>query len=110
MRFAGDSAREQRLARARRANEQDALGNFCAKGFIALGILQKVDHLLQLVLRLVTTRDVVERHLRLGIHHQPRAAFPKAQDRFAGASQTAAQERPQQQHESDRDDPGQHHL
>src|SRR5207248_5021875 len=47
-RFARDCASEKRLARARRTDEQHALGNVSAETRIALGILEEADDFLQL--------------------------------------------------------------
>src|SRR5919107_61111 len=62
--FAGHRAREQRLSRARWADEQTALRQTAPELGELLRILQELDDLLQLLLRLVGAGHVGERHLR----------------------------------------------
>ena len=56
--------REQRLAGARRADQQHALRRGAAQARVLLGILQEIDDLDQLVLGFVDAGDVVERDPR----------------------------------------------
>ena len=56
VRLAGDGAREQRLARAGRTDQQHALGNPAAQVGVFLRVLQELDDLLQLVLRFFDAR------------------------------------------------------
>ena len=66
--FAGDRPREQRLAGARRADEQHALGNAPADGREAFRLAQEVDDLLHFFLRFVHAGDIREGHRRrLGV-------------------------------------------
>ena len=59
--FAGDGAREQRLAGARRADEQHALRESCRRCVVYFfGCLQELDDLAQLLLGLVDAGDVAE--------------------------------------------------
>jgi hypothetical protein len=60
-RFPRDRAREQRLAGSGRADEQDALRNPSADLREAAGLAEEVHQLLDLFLRLVHARHVVER-------------------------------------------------
>ena len=85
-RLAGDRPRQQRLAGARRADEQNALGHARAEPAVGLRIPQEGNHLLQLELGLVDARDVLERHLGVGLdidlgarladRHQPAEPLP----------------------------------
>ena len=68
-RLAGHGTREQRLAGARRAVEQDALGNARAESLELLGVLQELLDLVELLDRLVDTRHVAEGDLRGGRRH-----------------------------------------
>jgi len=61
VRLARDGPGEERLARARRAHQQDALGEPTAEPLVLLGILEEVDDLDELRLRLVDAGDVAER-------------------------------------------------
>ena len=63
VRLARDGAREQRLAGARRAAEQDAVRDARAEPAVLLRVAQEVDDLGQLLLRLVDAGDVGERDL-----------------------------------------------
>ncbi len=58
--LAGDGARQQRLAGAGRAGEQDALGDHRAEAAVPVRVAQEVDDLDELVLGLVDAGDVVE--------------------------------------------------
>ena len=60
-RLAGHGTGEQRLARARRPDEQDALRRFCAQIRVAAGVLEVVADLAQLDQRLGRTGDIAER-------------------------------------------------
>ena len=60
--LAGHGAREQRLARPRRPVEQHATRDARAQALVALGVLEEVDDLDELVLGLVDAGDVVEGH------------------------------------------------
>src|SRR6187431_1658648 len=73
--LAGDGAGEQRLAGAGRAHEQHALGDAATELLELLRLLQELDDLLELFLRLVDTGDVLERHLLLRARGQLRAAL-----------------------------------
>src|SRR5215472_12382540 len=65
VRFAGNGAREQRLARSGRAHQQDALGNAPAEFLEFLRLLEELDNLLELFLRFIDAGDVFERDLIL---------------------------------------------
>jgi len=56
--FARNGPGQQRFTRARRANEQRALGQLCAYFGVLCRLMQKVDYLLQCVLGLVLARNV----------------------------------------------------
>ena len=62
--LAGDRFREQRLAGARRADEQHALRRRAAQARVALGRFEEIDDLDELVLGFVDAGDVVERDSR----------------------------------------------
>ena len=62
--LAGDGAGQQRLAGARRAVEQHALGDPGAERLELLGVLQELLDLVELLDRLVDPRDVAEGDLR----------------------------------------------
>src|SRR6185503_10271048 len=66
-RLAGDRAREQGLAGARRSHHQDALGDPSAEPRELLGVLEEGDDLLDLVLGLLDAGNVLERHAVLVI-------------------------------------------
>jgi hypothetical protein len=58
--LAGHGARQQRLAGAGRADQQHALGDLGADAQVLLRVLQEVDDLLELLLRLGVAGDVVK--------------------------------------------------
>src|SRR5262249_59824721 len=57
--------RQQRLAGARRTDQEDALRQLAAEQSVLSRLLQELDDLLQLLLGLVLPRDVLERDARL---------------------------------------------
>ena len=65
VRLTGDRARGQRLAGARRADEQHAAGNASAELLELLRIAQEFHDLLQVFLCLVDARDILEGHAAL---------------------------------------------
>ena len=58
--LAGDGLRQQRLARARRPDQEHALGQLAAQLGEPLGVLKELDHLLDLLLSLVQPGHVGE--------------------------------------------------
>src|SRR5690606_41396514 len=70
-----DGAGEQRLAGARLSNEEHALRDAAAKLLELLRLLQEIDDLLELLLRLVYPGDVLEGDLLLRARRQLRAAL-----------------------------------
>ena len=85
VRLSGDRSRQQRLAGARRADQQNALGQPCTEPAVGLRIPQEGDHLLELELGFLDARDIFESHLRVGLdvdlgarladRHQPAQAL-----------------------------------
>jgi hypothetical protein len=92
--FAGDGARDQRLAGAGRADQQHAARNASAEALELAGVAQEFDDLLQILLGLVDARDILEGDaaMRLGQHLGARLAEAH---RLAGAAlHLARQENP----------------
>ncbi len=88
-RFVRGSLREQRLARPGRAVEQNALGDARAEPLELLAVAEELDDLLQLLLRLVRTGDVVPAdrvgrvpldHRRLDLRHERHRAQEQPDD------------------------------
>ena len=79
VRFAGNGARQQGLARSRRPDEQHALRNASAELLEFLRILQEVDDLVKLFLGFVDSGHVLERGLLLLRGQQTRARLAEAQ-------------------------------
>ena len=73
--LAGDGAREQRLAGARRADHQHALGDLAAELLELAGILQEVDDLDDLLLGLIHAGHIGEGHVDLILPEQARPAL-----------------------------------
>ena len=93
LRFAGDRAREQRLARARRADEQHALRDAAAERRVLARVLQELDDLAQLLRGLVHARDVREAHLHVVVRVDLRAAARERHDAALGAAHPPEEER-----------------
>ena len=73
--FARDRLGQQRLAGAGRADQQHAFRHASAEPTVAGGVLEEVDDLLQLVLRLVHAGNVGEGDLRVGLDVDLRLAL-----------------------------------
>ena len=89
--FAGDGARQQRLAGARRPDQQAALGDLAAQPLELLRVLQEVDDLLELGLGLVDAGDVLEGDAAVLLGQQASARLAEAHG-AAGAALHLAQE------------------
>ena len=97
VRLAGDRAREQRLAGAGRARQQHAVRHPAAEAPVALRVLQEVDDLGQLGLRLVDAGDVGEGDAdRLRVDAARLRAAEAAERAHPAAAAAAA---PREQHE-----------
>src|SRR5436189_9796 len=70
---------EQRLAGARGADQEGAFGQPAAQPLEFLGILEEVDDLLELLLRLVAPRHVGERDLRRVAREELRLGFSEGE-------------------------------
>ena len=73
--FAGDGAGQQRLAGARRADHEHALGDLAAELLELARVLEEVDDLADLLLGLIHPGDVREGDIDLVLAQQPRAAL-----------------------------------
>ena len=82
--LAGDGAREQGLARARRPHEEDALRDAPAEALELPRVPQEFDDLLEFFLRLVDARDVFEGDPPLFLRQQPGARLAEAHRLAAG--------------------------
>ena len=102
VRFARDRAGEQRLAGARGAHEQHALGDAAAELLELLRFLEELDDLLELFLRLVDAGDVLERHLLLRARRELRAALAERQGLVPAALHLPHDEDPEADHQQDR--------
>ena len=99
--FARDRARDQRLAGARRTDEQRAARDAPAEPLELLRIAQELDDLLEIGLGLVDTRDVLERHTALPLGEQLGPALAEAHGAPGARLHLAHEEHPhrdQQQH------------
>jgi hypothetical protein len=99
--LAGDGAGQQRLAGARRADQQTALRNLAAEALEFLRVLQELDDLLQLLLGLIDAGDVLERHAAGLLRQQARPRLAEAHGLAATRLHLAHEKDPyadQQQH------------
>ena len=92
--FAGDGAREQRLAGAGRADQQQAARNAPAEPLEFAGIAQEFDDLLQIELGLVDTGHVFKGDAAVRLGQKLRPRFAEAERLAAGALHLARQENP----------------
>ena len=93
--LAGDRAREQRLAGARRPVEQHALGYAGAERLELLRVLEELLDLVQLLDRLVDARDVAEGDLRRVDRHPLGARLAERHDLRAAALHLVHEEDPE---------------
>ena len=84
-RLARDSFGEQRLARARRAEQQHAFRDARAELVVLLRMLEEFDDFLQLLLRLVGPSDILEVDLHLVAAAHARPALAEVHDAAAAA-------------------------
>ena len=92
--FAGDRARDQRLAGAGRADQQHAARNLAAEALEFSGVAQELDDLLQVLLGLVDAGDVLERDAAMRLGEQLGARLAEAERLAAGALHLPRQEYP----------------
>jgi hypothetical protein len=100
--FAGDGARQQGLAGARRADQQYALGNASAQLLELLRLTQEFDDFLQLFLGFFHAGHVFEGDLLLLRGVQPRAALAEAQGLVAAALHLPHHENPEGENHDER--------
>ena len=103
----GDGARQQRLARAWRSDEEHAARDARAELVELLGVFEELDDFLQLSLSLVDTGHVLERDDRLVAQEHPRPALAEAEGLVIGALRLTEHEEEQsadQQHRQQRRD------
>ena len=104
--LAGDGAREQRLAGARRPVEQHALGDARAERLELLRVLQELLDLVELLDGLVDPGDVAEGDLRRVHGHPLRARLAEGHDLRPAALHLIDDEQPEQQEDHERQDVG----
>src|SRR5207253_2392722 len=83
-RFTGDGAGEKRLAGARRADQQRALGDLAAQSSELARVLEVLDDLLKLLTSLVDSGDVLKGYAALLFGQHPGAALAEAHRSRAG--------------------------
>ena len=101
IRFAGDGAREQRLAGAGRSHQQHALRDAAAEALELLRIAKVFDDLFQLFLGLVDAGDILEGDATRFLGQHPRLRLAEAHGAPAAGLHLAHEEDPdadQQQH------------
>ncbi len=108
VRLAGDGAREQRLAGARRADQQHAARNPPAEPLELLRVAQELHDLLQVLLGLIDSSDVLERHASVRLRQQLCLGFTESERLAAGALHLAHEENPHGQNEEHREPRHQH--
>ena len=101
-RLAGDGARQQGLAGAGRAVQQDALGDLGADGLELRRVLEELLDLLQLLERLVGARDVGERRLRRVLADELGLGLAELHDPAAAALHLVHEEEQQAEDDEER--------
>ncbi len=100
-RLAGDGAGEQGLAGARRAVEQDALGDLGAHGLELRRLLEELLDLAELLDRLLAARDVAERGLGHVLGDQLGPRLGELHDAAAAAALDLVHQEQEDQHDQD---------
>ena len=103
--LAGDGAGHQRLAGARRPDEQDAARDARAERVELLRVFQELDDFLELRLGLVDPGHVGERDDRLVAEEHPGAALAEAQGLVIGALGLAHHEEDEAADQDERQEP-----
>ncbi len=93
--LAGDGAGEQRLAAARRADQQDAARNARAQRLELARVLQELDHFDQFRLDFVHALHIVEGYLWPGFRAPPRAAAAEGHRLIPAALRLPHHEQPE---------------
>src|SRR5215470_3834619 len=99
--FTGDSARQKSLARARRANQQNALRNAAAKFLEFLRVFQELDNLLQFFLRFIGAGNILERRFFLLGGKQAGTRFAEAESLVSAGLHLAHQEQAESNEEEE---------
>ena len=107
-RLAGDGPGHQRLARAGRADQQDAARDARPERVELLGIFEELDDFLELRLGLVDAGHVVERDDRLVAEEHARAALAEAEGLVIGALGLSHHEEDEAADHDQRQDRGEH--
>ena len=102
VRFARNRARQQRLAGARRPDQQHALRNAPAQFLELRRLAQKLDDLLQLFLCFFNARDILERHFALLRGMQTRPALAEAEGLVSAALHLPHHEYPESDQQEER--------
>src|SRR4030095_4295229 len=105
--LAGDRTREERLAGARRSDEQDSLGDAAAEHGVLPPVPQELDDLLQLLLGLVYTSDVGKAHFDVVFGKDTMTASRKRHHAAFGAADPSREERPHRKDEQQQEQPHQ---
>src|ERR1041384_3233974 len=79
-RFSSDGFRQQRFSCPRWTNEKHSFRNLGSQRLVALGVLQKIDHLLQFVFGFIAAGHIGKAHAGIPVGYQFGAAFPKTED------------------------------
>ena len=103
--LAGDGARQERLAGARRADQQHALRDLAAEARVLPRGLQELDDLAQLLRGFVHARDVLEAHLDIVFGEDLGLAAGEGHHAAFGAADAAEEERPKPDEQQDGHDP-----
>ena len=101
--FAGDSACEKGLARARRANQQNPFGNAAAKFLEFLRVFQELDNLLKFFLGFIGSGNIFKSGFFLLRGKQTRARFAEAQSLVAAGLHLAHQKQAEANQEEKRE-------
>ena len=109
-RLAGDGLAEQRLAGSGRPDQEHALGDPRADRDELVRVLEELDDLVQLLLRLVDTGDVDERDRRLVTRQQPGAAAAEGECLVVAALGLAEDPQQDQRHQPEQDQVGKDHA
>src|SRR5207253_11509104 len=102
VRFAGNCAREERLARSRRSHQQNALRNLSAELGELLWLFEELDDLVELELGLVDSGHILERDFFGAAGEKLCFRFAKRKRFVSAGLHLAHEEDPQSDQEQDR--------
>src|SRR5262245_52761197 len=108
--FPSDCLGQKRFTGPWRANQKHTFRNARTDGFVTFWMFEKIDYFLELILRFVATGYVVESNAGFLLRDKARFALSETEDGLTRRADSAANETPEQYHQSKWQHPGHDEL